>query len=514
MSYEYKTIPFDHQDEEFKGHWSDRARGLLWEMGTGKTKVTIDEAAALHEAGQIDALIVVAPDGVHRNWITDELPAHLPDRVARSTKSFAYLSEKASTRWHREACDQILAHPGLITVAMSYDSVSTEPLYERNKNTGARSMTWKGGKRFLWDLLSNRKVMYVADESRRIKNPKADRTKVVVKSSVYAPYRRILNGTPVPNGPFDLYSQLQFLDQSFWHPHGIQTYGAFKQMFGVFKKGQIRDGQGKLREFDQLVEYRNLDLLNRILGTVCSRKTKDEVLNLPPKLYSRCVFDLTAGQRKVYESLKNDFMAYLDTGDLVTAPLAITRLLRFQQITSGFIPVPDGEEPIHQIGSVNPRMDLVKELAEDMPHKAIWWARWNQTVDSVMDILRKTGRRPVQYDGRVNGDARAANKRAFQDGDATDFVAKASTAGEGLTLHAARTVVYVENTFDLAERLQSEDRAHRIGQLFPVNYIDLVALNTVDEKIVEALIDKYDVANQITGDKVKDWLGQSQTIAA
>jgi SNF2 family DNA or RNA helicase len=505
--YEFKTTPISHQLEEFNTHWKDRARGLLWEMGTGKSKEALDQWGALYEDNEVDALIVVAPDGVHRNWVNEEIPKHVPDRILSKTRCFTYQTDKAATKQHQADCEAVLAHPGPIVVAMSYDAVVTEPLMGKEKSTGRRYTIWRGGKKFLWDLLRTRKAMYVADEARRIKNPTADRTKVVVKSAVYAPYRRLLNGTPVPNGPFDLYSQLKFLDEKFWEPHGISGYTAFKNMFGVFQKGYVRGPGGVMREFPQLLGYKNLDLLQRILGTICSRVTKEDVLNLPPKLYSRASFEITAAQRKVYDQLSEEFMAQLETGEYVSAPLAITRLLRFQQVTSGFLPVDDADgEPVRDIGTTNPRLDLLDTICEDIPHGCIIWARFNRTVDLILERLRKAKLSTVRYDGQVSADAREEAKIAFQEGKAQFFVAKQSTAGEGLTLTQAKTVIYVENTFDLAARLQSEDRAHRIGQEHPVNYIDMLALGTVDQHIVKCLVDKMDVANEITGDRVKQWL--------
>lgn len=502
MEYLEKSKSFDHQAAEFRDHWSDKRRGLLWEMGTGKTKETIDQAAALYEAGEINCLLVVAPDGVHLNWITDEIPAHLPDRLRANLRTFCYQTAKAQTKRHMAECMEVISHPGLLVVAMSYDAVTTEETYQKDPITGKRKLTWKGGKAYLWDILRERRTMYVADEARRIKNPKADRTKIVVKSAVHAPYRRLLNGTPVPNGPFDIYSQMMFLDEHFWRPHGISNFGAFKTMFGVFEKAAVRGPGGVLREFDQLLSYRNLDLLHRILGTICSRVTKEDVLNLPPELYSRQVFEMTSQQKKLYDQLSDDYLGYLD-GHLITAPLAITRLLRFQQITSGFIPVEDGPEPILDIGKVNPRLELLESFCEDLPHKGIIWGRFTRTIDKIMDML---GKNAVRYDGLVSSEDRAKNKEIFKHGDAQFFVAKQSTGGEGLTLVEAKTSIYMENTFDLADRQQSAARNHRIGQTVPVNCVDFAALGTVDEYIIKSLIEKFDISNEITGDQVKAWL--------
>jgi SNF2 family DNA or RNA helicase len=349
--------------------------------------------------------------------------------------------------------------------------------------------------------------MYVADEARRIKNPTADRTKVVVKSAVFAPYRRLLNGTPVPNGPFDLYSQLKFLDENFWEPHGITGFTAFKNMFGVFQKGYVRGPGGVHARVPAAARLQEPGPAPAILGTICSRVTKEEVLNLPPKLYSRASFEITAAQRKVYEQLTEEFMAQLETGEYVSAPLAITRLA---PLPAGHERLPPGGRRRRRAGAghrhhqppARPAGHHLRGHPSRMHHMG--QIQSNRRPHSRATTKSKVVKhRPVR---RTGGDAREEAKIAFQEGKAQFFVAKQSTAGEGLTLTQAKTVIYVENTFDLAARLQSEDRAHRIGQEHPVNYIDMLALGTVDQHIVKCLVDKMDVANEITGDRVKQWL--------
>ena len=505
----FKTQPFGHQLKEWLESRSSHARAIFWEQGTGKTWLAIMTAASLFREGKIDAVVIVAPNGVHRNWITEEILRHLPDDVSAQSWQLCYRTDKATSKWHQEECDRLLKHRGLAWLAMSFDGVVTDPVMERDKDTGSRKTIWRGGKKYLWDFLSARRVLYIVDEARRIKNPKADRTKVVVKSGRYAPYRRILNGTPVPNGPFDLFSQLQFLDEKFWDQHGVGLWTTYKAFFGRFQRAQVRNKQGKLVEFDQLIGYQNLDILNRIVDTIGTRVLKEDVLDLPPKVYTRREFDLTDTQAKAYKALRDDFMVMLEGGQLVTAPLALTRLLRLQQVASGFVATDDGE-PAVDIGKVNPRLDLVLEIAEDLPHKAIIWTKFRRTVDKLMDAL---GEKAVRYDGSVDEDARGRAVTAFNKGDVQFFVANQQTACEGLTLLgdqaqdslACKTSIIAEHTFDLAVRLQLEDRNHRIGQRFSTEYIDVCGAGTIDRHIVRALLEKFDVSCQVTGDRVKQW---------
>lgn len=518
----FKTNPFRHQYEEWKFSRELRDRAVLWEQGTGKSWLGIMTGAHLFRVGEIDTIIVVAPNGVHRNWITEEFPKHLPDDVAQQANLFCYHTEKASTKWHQAACKEAISFRGLSIVAMSFDATTTSPIMVRDKTTGSRRTLWRGGKKFLWDLLSKRRVLYIVDEGRRIKTPKAKRTKTVVGSGKYAEYRRLLNGTPVPNGPFDIYTQLKFLDEEFWAGYGFTTLAAFKSHFGVFKRGEIRakpkfDSYGNLlqpggeqQHFNQLVGYRNLDQLNRILDTVSTRVLKEDVLDLPPKVYTRRTFPLNDKQRAVYNQLREEFFAEVADGKFISAPLAITRMLRFQQIASGFSPTDDGE-PATPLGKTNPRLELVLEICEDLPHKAILWTRFRRTLELLMEAL---GDKAVRYDGAVNEDARKRAIDTFGYGDAQFFVANQQSACEGLTLLgnqqedslACKTAIVVEQTFDLAVRQQLEDRNHRIGQKFSVEYIDMVGESTIDAHILKALRRKFDVSCRVTGDVLKTWL--------
>ncbi len=480
--YQYKTEPFKHQGELWERTRDLAHYALFWEQGTGKTKPTIDTAGHLFERGEIDTLLVLAPNGVHLNWLTDELPKHMPDALLESSYRFGWQSKRATTKKHQRAAEGALKHRGLVVVAMAYDAIVT-----------AR------GKAFAKALLTKRKCFYVLDESARIKTPGAKRTKTVVASGKHAAYRRILTGTPISNNPFDVYSQMRFLDPDFWKPHGLGSFEAFKTFFGVWEEGY----NGKTdQRYKVLSHFRNLELLKRMLQEHSSRVTKDDVLDLPPKLYSKRYHDLTPEQGRLYRELRDEFETELLNGDVIEVPLALVRLLRLQQVVCGYIPSEDGER-MHRISESNPRADLLADVLEDIPHAAIIWARFKLDIDLIMDVV---GDRGVRYDGQVEDDDRLKAKQAFQNGDAQFFVATPDTAGEGLTLTQARTVIYYSNGFKLSARLQSEDRAHRIGQEHPVQYIDFVAPDTVDEHIVEALRNKQQIASLVMGDRLKEWL--------
>ena len=214
---------------------------------------------------------------------------------------------------------------------------------------------------------------------------------------------------------------------------------------------------------------------------------------------------MTSKQSNIYEELVEEFIVELENGEFVEASLAIVRLLRLQQITCGYVGTEPGE-PLVRLDDENPRLKLLHSICEHMPHKTIIWARFVEDINQIMDMLTLSGEKAVRYDGQVDDDEKATAKEEFQNGEAKFFVANPQAGATGLTLHAARTVIYYSNSFNLVDRLQSEDRAHRIGQEHPVNYIDLVCNGTVDEKIVKSLKGKQEIASEIIGDDLREWL--------
>jgi SNF2 family DNA or RNA helicase len=486
VTYQFHSEPFAHQLETFHRTAMLPYHGILWEQGTGKTKVGIDTACALWEAGEIDAVIVVAPNGVHRNWLTDEMPAHVPTRIRPAIKAEYWESSKAGQVGVQAKMKALLEHKGFSWLLMSYEGFNTER-----------------AKKYVWKFLRQRRVLYILDEAHNIKSPGAKRTKSIVASGKYAPYRRILTGTPVAQGPFDIYSQLKFLDDDFWKQYGFANFGVFKFHFGDwFTADDCKRLHGYDPGFDKLVRYKNIEQLNEILASVSTRVMKEDVLDLPPKLYSKRYHDMTKEQRQLYENLRDDFMAEFADGAVIDGQLAITRLLRLQQIVCGYAQT-DGEEPIRMIGDKNPRLDLLEDIASGLTHQGIIWARFTRDIDQIMSVL---GDKACRYDGSVTDDEAQEAKEAFQAGDFQWFVGNPQKGATGLTLVQAKTMVYYSNSFKLIDRLQSEDRAHRIGQDVSVNYIDLVSPGTVDEHIVRRLREKFDIAARITGDELRDWL--------
>lgn len=485
---EFKTKPFDHQLAEYNENKDRAAWGLLWEPGVGKTWPVLNQAAHLEATGKITGLMVLAPNGVHRNWVVDQIPQHLPDELQERTAVHLWQTSKASTKWHAAAAAGVLAHPGFAIACLSYDAVMTKP-----------------GKDFWKAFLDSRECMYVLDESPRIKTPGSKRSMRITGSSKAANYRRILTGTIVDDKPFDVYNQIRFLNPAAWHDIGCKDFTAFKNTFGVWKKQQASDGKGGMREFPVLVTYRNLELLQKIVAEHGSRLLKSEVLDLPPKLYSKRYFEMTPAQRRAYKDLQARHYTILDSGDMLSTDLAITRILRLQQVTSGYLPS-DDDDSLTPLGDRNPRVELLVECVKEAGHQVIVWAKYQQDITSILAALGDAKISAVRYDGQCNETQMGEAVDSFKRGDAQVFVGNPKKGSEGLTLINAKTMIYFNNGYRLSERTQSEDRFHRIGQDQPVHIIDLAAVDTVDTAIIDVLRKKQELADFVQGDEIHAWI--------
>tara|TARA_R100000329_G_scaffold139273_1_gene121125 strand:+ start:764 stop:2122 length:1359 start_codon:yes stop_codon:yes gene_type:complete len=450
------------------------------EMGTGKSKVLIDTIGILYGKGAINAVVIVAPKGVYRNWSTKEIPDHLPEYVDRHVAVWSPAPRK------QEKADLVkLFHTDLDKLKIFIINVE--------------AFSTAKGVKFTENFILGHQVLFAVDESTTIKNPKASRTKAITKLAKNTKYRRILTGSPITQSPLDLYSQTEVLETNLL---GYTSYYSFQNHYG-----EVVNRYFGGRTVRQVVGYRNLDELSQKLDSFSYRVLKSDCLDLPEKLYIRRDVTLTAEQKKLYAELKELAITELANQETVSVTNVLTQLLRLHQIVCGHIKSDDGTEtPIN-----NNRIDELIEVIAEMQGKIIIWANYRQNILEIVETLQGLfGADAVaSYFGDTTPDERERVIKQFQDPNSSlrFFVGNTQTGGYGITLTEAQNVIYYSNNFDLEKRLQSEDRAHRIGQKNNVTYVDLVAKDTVDEKIVTALRNKLDLAQEVLGDdKWEDWL--------
>ena len=446
------------------------------EMGTGKTKVLIDNVAMLYDKGKINGALIIAPKGVVKTWYEQELPAHLPDHI----DNVSILWQSNITKKQQEKLDSVLkTGEDLHILVMNVEALSTTK-----------------GVEFALKFINCHNTMMAIDESTTIKNPGAKRTKNIIKLGEKAKYRRIMTGSPVTKNPLDLYSQCEFLDP---YLLDFTSYYAFRNRYAEMKTLHVRG-----RSIQVVKKFVNLGELSETLKNFSYRVLKEDCLDLPPKNWIKRYITLTPDQFKVYDQMKRQAVAHLN-GKASSTMTVLTQLMRLQQITCGHFVANDGSTQDIKSNRINELMDVLSEIEG----KVIIWGHWQKDIKNIIKaIVDEYGPGSVvDYYGLTPQDERQENIREFQNNPECRFiVGTPQTGGYGITLTQANTVVYFSNGYDLEKRLQSEDRAHRIGQKKSVTYVDLICEDTVDEKIVKALKDKINIASEVLGEELKSWI--------
>jgi SNF2 family DNA or RNA helicase len=475
--YPFKNQPYVHQAAYLQRFWQEESAALFADMGTGKSFMLINNAAMLYDKGRINAMLVVAPKGVYRNWYTGQIPEHMPEHISYTMACWSPTPRKAE----KAEMDKMLnALDTLRILVMNIEAFSTEK-----------------GVAFARTFLRVTEAYMAIDESTTIKTPSAKRTKSIIKVGKEAVFKRIATGSPVTKSPLDLYSQCEFLSPTCLN---YNSFYAFQARYAVLVERKL-----PTHTFKQIVGYRHLDELQKKLNDFSFRVTKDECLDLPDKVFTRREIELTPEQKKAYDQMKLMALTLID-GNLMSTKNALTQIMRLHQIVCGHVKFDDGR----QEDLPNNRIKELLATIEECDGKIIIWANYRRDIENIKNAIAEAhGMTTVEtYYGDTEAEDRQEIVNRFQDPKSTlrFFVGNPRTGGYGLTLTAAHTVIYYSNNFDLEVRLQSEDRAHRIGQTNKVTYIDFISPGTVDEHIVKALRSKINIASQVLGEDLKEWI--------
>ena len=468
--------PYAHQLTALEKSWNKETYAYFMEMGTGKTKVLIDNMSMLYDKGKIDGALIIAPKGVVGTWYKNELPTHLPNHIENVT----VLWQPNITKKQQEKLETLYEiDTALHILIMNVEALSTDK-----------------GVKFASKFLNSHKTLMAIDESTTIKNPSAKRTKNIIGLGKIAKYKRIMTGSPITKNPLDLYSQCEFLDP--WLLD-FTSYYAFRNRYAEMKTMHAHG-----RSIQVVDKFKNLSELSDTLKSFSYRVLKEDCLDLPDKIFIKREISLTPDQRKLYEQMKKEAIAILK-GKQSTTVNTLTQLMRLQQITCGHFTADDGVTQ----SIPNNRITELMDVLEETEGKAIIWAHYQYDITNIIEaVSKKYGKESiVDYYGLTPQEDRQPHIKRFQDDPKCRFiVGTPSTGGYGITLTAANTVIYYSNGYDLEKRLQSEDRAHRIGQKKSVTYVDLMADDTVDEKIVQALRKKINIASEVLGEELRSWI--------
>jgi SNF2 family DNA or RNA helicase len=467
--YKYKTEPFKHQRQSLTEGAKPHNFAYFMEMGTGKTKVAIDNAAYLFQDKRIDYAFVIAPNSVYQNW-KKEIDIHCPEE----TNIYIWKVSKDKT---------FKMDPNKLTFVL----MNVEALSHASGKKWLQSKLQKHGMR----------SMIILDESTSIKNLKASRTKAIIKLGELARFKRILTGSPITKSPLDLFSQCAFLDKKLL---GYENFTVFKSKYAVMYSIERGGYSIQIPKY-----YVNLEELEFKLKNFSYRVRKKDCLDLPEKMYVQRYVDMPEEQQQAYDRLKITAMTVMQDEE-VSYNNKLTELLKLQQVTNGFVKTNEGN--IIDFKS-NAKLKELMAIIEETEDKCIIWANYVHNIEGIKNKLAETygPDSVVSIYGADSVEDRNQAVEKFQNNNECRFlVGNPTVGGYGLTLTAAKYVIYFSNSYNLEVRQQSEDRAHRIGQKSQVTYIDIICRDTIDQMVLHNLENKIELSAKTLGEQVQKWL--------
>ena len=446
---------------------TNKGFGLLFEMGCGKTLTAIAIAGAAYAAGKIERLLVVAPTSVVAVW-----PKELQEYAEFKYTCRTLLGDKTS-RLKQLSDLEKFPFKALKVAVINYES------------------TWRDG---IFEALQEFDAdMIIADESQRIKTHDAAQSKAMHQLGDQARYKLILSGTPVQNNAIDIYSQYRFLDPTVFGKNFYQFRNRYAIMGGFNRR--------------QIVGYKDMDDLIRREHSIAFRITKEEAIDLPEQTFEVRHIQMDKKLADLYQRIKRDSYAEIETGGQITATTVLTKLLRLQQLAGGFLVTDDAAKPqLVSTAKLETLSDIVQDYVVDGGKKLVIFARFIPEIHEIEALcgktLRSAGMKAVAIYGDIKKEDRGDIVQQFQtDPKTMVFIGQIDTAGTGITLTAADTCIFYSVNFNFATYSQSLSRIHRIGQHHPCTYIHLLAEKTIDETVLQALQKKEDLAKTV----VDDW---------
>ncbi len=483
VTFPFRLPNYQHQQTEFDRHKDDDARALLWQMRTGKTKSVLDTVCYRHvDRRDIDGLLVIAPNGVHENWVRRQLPPHMwkvVDYVAH-----AYIASKVGRQKHDASLERCLTYrKGLAVLTINSESLRHPKV-----------------KAVIRRFMKGRRIFLAVDESHDFRSPGSKRTFTVRGLAKNCAVKRILSGTAVSNSPLAAYSQFEILEPG---ALGYGTFGDFENRYASFIQKRTNGG----RTYPMLEEYRNMDELQGRIGRWSSVVLREDVEDLPDLIMEECTVTLTQELQDAYQTLVKDYILELEDGEEIEAIEGGVRLMRLQQVLSGFSVTTAGDVRELAADEDNPRLQALLRQVLDSTGKNIIWCKFQEDIVRVKRALIAAGRNVVEYHGRIHSkDKRNTAIDSFMnDPKVTDFIGQPRAGGSGLDLSIADTIHWYSHTFDLIERDQANERATQIGGK-SITILDYVVPDSVDGYILAKLAGKRTVSDDLAGPGLRDRL--------
>lgn len=447
MKYQFKTKPWRHQRDELIRLLKRGYGGLLWEPGTGKTKVIVDWASALHMMGDVSRVLIVCPKSVKGVW-EDEFEIHSP------LKRFKVVLVDTTT-------DRIPKYRDALTIAViNYDLI------------------WRR-----MDLVERfNPHMVVADESHRIKKPSANRTQAMWHFNE-CPYRAILTGTPTPRSYRDVYAQWKFLRKKRFGTRVADFDERYIRM-GGYMKTQVKG------------YYHFKELKKKLRKDATAIKLRD-VIDLPPERMQRIPVLLEPKVQAMYDRLELEYFLELESGEVIDAPNMLAKREKLIQITGGWVNTEQGTVQISR-AKIDTARDLLVDRLE-LEEKVVIIAKYIPETDALIEAADKVGFDKVYLmRGDVKQKDRDLQRREFQKiKDPAVFVIQIQTGGLGISLHAAHEMLFYSVSQSLDEFEQAQGRIRRGNQKNKMMFRFIIAKNTLEPDIYTALKTKADMQDAL-----------------
>ncbi len=486
MRPDFRFPPYEHQQREWDENRDKRSHALLWQMRTGKTKAAIDLSCYWHEEYDIDGVIVFAPNGVHENWIRRELVKHHWNRIPHN--KVAYGTDLTRNSVWDARFEKMLDSNKFMWLAVNSESM----IRPQARNILKRFMKKKSH------------FMIIFDEAHDFRIPGAKRTKMARSLAPHAAGIRTLTGTAVLNSPLHAFSEYELLKKG---ALGFDTFGDFKNKFAVFKKVVMKDDEGRPkyngRKFLKLVDYQNLDVLQKRMAKYSSIVLREDCEDLPEIVEDVRYVSLNKEQIRIYRELHKKFTVDIDKEEVSIGENTI-RMMKLQQVLSGFVIDEYGE--VHRIPGKNPKIEAMVEELRDANGKTIIWCQFREDIRMVRERLTKEKIRFVEYHGAVKQSIRQDAIDAFQTDKKIDvFLGQPASGGQGLDLSAAHHVLWFSHTFNTIHRKQAEERATAMGG-HKITMVDLVVPNSVDEYIRAKVAKNVSISSELAGRSMRKLL--------
>jgi len=478
----FKYKPYDIQKKCLDHVYSLERSALFVPMGLGKSKISIDKITCHYKEGKLNAVIILCPCTLRFNWCS-QLKEHMPEEIDCEVVSLDIKNKKNIRDANRLSELKTSALKVLIVGIESFSSAKAQLSSS--------------------EFIGLNKTALIIDEAHFVKNDSAIRTKVIRKITANIDYRIIMTGTPIEQGIMDLYSQFYILDPSII---GIGDFWSFKRRYAVMGGYEKKN----------IIGYKNIDELMELIKPFVFQCTKEEAFDFPPKTFQKRHVTLLPEQLRVYKELKKNRLVKLKDDEDMAVTNALSLYSALQQIVGGFVTRGTGEyganglEIREKVSLVppekNPKIKELKAFIEQLPNteQVIIWAKYRFETFQIAEALTGFMTGEFENDIELFLDKTDSERKDIIDRMANKksryFISTQKSGGTGITLTSVAYVVYFSNRFEYGARMQSEDRNHRIGQLRPVTYVDIVAENTVDTRILDVLEKKGNMADYIKGE--------------